>query len=143
MTIYEIAKKLHCILNRTDSLVWKHLNASISIGNIALIECDENSIDNIYIHIDETLASCFDIGLYGCVLGSKSYQDACEEAEYFLNSLRDVNGELIEWYFPDPFTIFIKMIEDGYVSSDIQKIYDYQKQHRKEYIEWRMTHKEL
>lgn len=143
MSIYEIAQKLHCILNQTDSTDFRHLDASIAIGNISLLECDENSKDNIYIYLNETLASIFDSGLYGSIICSECTVEACKEAELFLDSLRDENGELIEWYFPDEFTIFVQTIKNGYLSSEVIKNYEYNKKHREEYIKWRFKNNKL
>ena len=143
MTIYEIAKKLHCILNQTDHITSKDLAATVAIGNVSLLECDDDSKDNIYITICDTLASFFDPGLYGGSSGSFCYGEACDEAEKFLNSLRDESGELIEWYFPDPFTIFVKTVEDGYLSYDVKRIESRRENKREEYIKWRTERKEL
>ncbi len=143
MTVYQIAKKLHCILNDVDDITSEHLDATIAIGNISLLECDENSVDNIYISISDNLASVFDPGLYGDGFSCKATEEKCQEAEDFLNSLRDKNGELIEWFFADPFLIFIKTVENGYISSIMKDPYDYHQEHRKEYMEWRIQNNKL
>ena len=144
MSIYNIAKKLHCILNQTDEITSKNLDATISIGNVALIECDENASDNIYIYLSEILADCFDT----LFPGKSSYDKACKDTEEFLNGLRDKDGNLIYWCFPNASMIFVKLVEDGYISKEIDdNVYIVStfliKEGMEEYTKWRIAQNEI
>ena len=65
-----------------------------------------------------------------------------------MNGLRDKDGNLIYWCFPNASMIFVKLVEDGYISKEIDdNIYIVStfliKEGMEEYTKWRIAQNEI